>query len=93
MSTIVDIKFYSIWIFVFVKASKKKKARKNLGRKIRLLRKEQDISQEQLAYECGLSRQYISYLESGLKSPTIDTLLSIADAMNVHVKSLLDFEY
>ena len=76
-----------------MKALQKKKARKNLGRKILSLRKIQKISQEQLAYESGLSRQYISYLESGLKSPTLDTLLSIAEAMNVHVKSLLDFEY
>jgi transcriptional regulator with XRE-family HTH domain len=76
-----------------VEVSRKKKARKNLGRKIRSLRKTQQISQEQLAFESGLSRQYISYLESGLKSPTVDTLLTIADAMNVDVKDLLDFKY
>lgn len=72
---------------------RKKKARKKLGKKIHLIRKSQKISQLQLAFESGLSRQYISYLESGLKSPTFDTLLSIADALNVKVKDLIDFEY
>ncbi len=72
---------------------RKKRARKKLGRKIYLLRKSQKISQEQLAFESGLSRQYISYLESGLKSPTFDSLLSIADALNVKVKDILDFDY
>ena len=76
-----------------MEALKKKKARKKLGEKIQKFRKSQKISQVQLAFESGLSRQYISYLESGLKSPTIDTLLSIADALNIHIKELLDFNY
>ena len=93
MSTIVDIYFYSIWTFVAMETPRKKKTRKKLGKKIKELRKQNNISQDQLAFESGLSRQYISYLESGFKSPTIDTLLSIADALNVKVKDLLDFEY
>lgn len=76
-----------------MEASKSKKARKQLGRKIRKLRTEQKISQEQLAFESGLVRQEISYLESGLKNATLDTLLSVAEALDVHVKELLNFEY
>jgi DNA-binding XRE family transcriptional regulator len=93
LSTIVDIKFHSIWNFVSMEEVKKKKAGKKLGKKIQQIRKSQKISQEQLAFESGLSRQYISYLESGLKSPTIDTLLSISEVLNIHVKDLLDFNY
>jgi len=76
-----------------VKASLKIKARKKLGREIASHRKTQKITQAQLAFESGLSRQYISYLEAGLKSPTLDTLVSIAEVMGIHVKELLDFEY
>jgi transcriptional regulator with XRE-family HTH domain len=72
---------------------KKKKVRTSLGKKIRSLRKSQKISQAQLAFESGLSRQYISYLESGIKSPTVDVLLSIAEVLNVHLKELVDFKY
>jgi transcriptional regulator with XRE-family HTH domain len=71
----------------------KKKVRKNLGKRIRLLRKLQKTSQAQLAFESGLSRQYISYLGSGIKSPTIDALLSIAEVFGIHLKELLDFTY
>ena len=78
---------------MLVNLSRKKKANRSLGKKIRQVRNAQKISQEQLAFECGLSRPYISYLESGLKSPTFETLLSIAEAMNIHVKDLMDFEY
>jgi DNA-binding XRE family transcriptional regulator len=93
MSTIVDTLFLRIWTFVFVKALQKKKVRTKLGKKISAIRKAQKISQAQLAFESGLSRQYISYLESGLKSPTLDTLVAIADVMGIHVRQLLDFEY
>lgn len=86
----MDIYFFSIWTFVSVKTPKKK-ARKQLGAKIRQLRKAQKISQAQLAFECGLSRQEISYLESGLQNVTLDTLLSIAAILDVRVKDLLDF--
>lgn len=93
MSTIVDILFHTNMNFAPMEASKKKKVRKLLGKKIRKLRTTQKISQAQLAFESGLVRQEISYLESGLKNATLDTLLSIADALDVHVKELLDFEY
>ena len=93
MSTIVDKLFLGIWTFAYVKTLLKKKVSKKLGKKISTLRKAQKISQAQLEFECGLSRQYISYLESGLKSPTIDSLVSIADVMGIQVKQLLDFEY
>jgi transcriptional regulator with XRE-family HTH domain len=72
---------------------KQKRVSKKLGKKIQQYRKAQKISQKQLAFESGLSRQYISYLESGLKSPTVDTLLSISEVLNIHVKELLDFSY
>lgn len=39
------------------------------------------ISQEELAGKCGLDRTYISLLERGKRSPTINTLFSIADAL------------
>jgi transcriptional regulator with XRE-family HTH domain len=76
-----------------VEAIRRKKARKNLWKQIRKLRISQKISQAQLAFESGLSRQQISYLESGLKNATFDTLLSIAETLDVNLKDLLDFDY
>lgn len=36
-----------------------------------------------LAAESGLSQQMISYVERGMRSPTLDTLLRIAAALDV----------
>lgn len=36
-----------------------------------------------LATESGLSQQMISYVERGMRSPTLDTLLRIAAVLNV----------
>jgi transcriptional regulator with XRE-family HTH domain len=41
------------------------------------------ISMTKLATESGLSQQMISYVERGMRSPTLDTLLRIAAALDV----------
>jgi transcriptional regulator with XRE-family HTH domain len=41
------------------------------------------LKQEQLSFRAGLSRPYISQLERDLKSPTVETLFRICDALNV----------
>jgi transcriptional regulator with XRE-family HTH domain len=47
------------------------------------------MTQEQLSFRAGLSRPYISELERDLKSPTIDTLFLICDALNVSAADLV----
>jgi transcriptional regulator with XRE-family HTH domain len=60
-----------------------------LGDAIRERRESLNLSQEELAFECGLHRTYISQLERGLKSPTVRTLLLIADALKIAPDELL----
>lgn len=48
------------------------------------------LSQEALAEHADVHRTYISQLERGLKSPTLDTLNRIALAMNTDLVSLLE---
>ena len=67
--------------------------KKKLGKRIRELRKLQKISQAQLAFEAGVRREAIIFIESGVQNPTTETLIGIADALNVHVRELFDFEY
>jgi transcriptional regulator with XRE-family HTH domain len=40
------------------------------------------LTQEQLSFRAELSRPYVSQLERGLKSPTVDTLFRICDALD-----------
>jgi transcriptional regulator with XRE-family HTH domain len=51
------------------------------GRVLRELREQADLSQEQLATMAGLHRTYISILERGKRSPTLDTIAVLARAL------------
>ena len=54
-----------------------------LGRIIAAKRKKLELTQEQLADECGTARNYIGELERGEKQPTITTLFALAEALQV----------
>ena len=62
---------------------------KSFGSRLRFLRKEHNISQEKLAELSGLHRPYISSLEQGFRNPTIATLYSIANALNIDISYLV----
>ncbi len=59
-----------------------------LGDKIKQLRLQCDLTQEELANRCELSKGYISQLENDLTSPSIATLSDILTALG---SSLKDF--
>lgn len=52
-------------------------------------REELDFSMSYLAERAGLSQQTISYIERGLRDPSVDSLLRIAEAMEVDASELL----
>ena len=60
-----------------------------LGEEIRKARKGAGLTQEDLAFKAGVSRNYVSLLELGEKSPTVDTLMRICNAMGVKASVLL----
>ncbi|MEW6586935.1 MAG: helix-turn-helix transcriptional regulator [Nitrospirota bacterium] len=53
------------------------------GKALKKLREDRGISQEELAYESGYHRTYISQLERGQKSPSMQTIFQLASALNV----------
>ena len=63
--------------------------RRIVGARIRELRLSQDLSQEALALESGLSRNMIIGLEWGKKSIAYERLWDIADALEVSMEELL----
>lgn len=65
-------------------------ARKQLGRRIRQLRKESGFSQEQLADLCGLHRTYIGAIERAEQNVSIDNIGKIAKALKVKTSQLID---
>lgn len=59
------------------------------GTALREQRKRKRLSQDQLAYEAGLDRTYISLLELGQRSPTLDTMHMLATALGIKVSTLV----
>ena len=57
-----------------------------LGEKIRNLRLSCDLTQEELADRCELTKGYISQLENDLTSPSIATLIDILSALGTDLK-------
>lgn len=58
-------------------------------KKIKLLRKEKKITLTELGKQTGYSASFISQIERGLNSPSLEALRKIADALGVSVASLL----
>ena len=59
---------------------------------IRLLREErerQNISGKELARRCGLNQSTISLTDRGLRKPTLETLLRMADVLEVRLGDIL----
>lgn len=56
---------------------------------IRKLRKELDISQEDLAEKCGLHRTYVGAIERSERNITLQTLEKLADSLGVSPLDLL----
>ena len=50
---------------------------------LREARNKAGISQEELAERAGLHRTYISQLERGLKSPSLDVIVALARGLRV----------
>lgn len=64
----------------------------NIGAKIKLLRKEKKITQEELAEYLHISSQAISKWETGASSPDIDLLPKLAIFFGTSLDHLLDFD-
>lgn len=60
-----------------------------IGDIIRQRRIARGLTQEGLADACGIHRTYVSILERGLKSPTVDVLCDVAVALGVTGSQIL----
>lgn len=61
------------------------------GMKVKEIRARQKISQEELAFRCGLSKNYISDIERGTRNISLQSVEKIARGFNVQVKELFTF--
>jgi transcriptional regulator with XRE-family HTH domain len=60
-----------------------------LGKRILTIRKENDLTQDELAEICSVTRQTISNWENGKSYPDIDTLVLLSDSFGVSLDAML----
>lgn len=65
---------------------------KQVGARIRELRKAKGLSQEDLAEMIDSSNSYVGHVERGERNVTLHTLDKIAQALKVEVKELLAYQ-
>ena len=60
------------------------------GERVRQLRKQKDISQEEFAYRANLHRTYIGMIERAEKNITLLNIEKIAKALDVTIKEIFE---
>jgi len=67
--------------------------KKQIGNRVRELRKEKNISQEKFATRCGIDRHYMSDIECGKRNLSMFTLDIIITAFNCGYEHFFCTEY
>ena len=65
--------------------------KKQLGQHIAKLRKKAGFTQERFAEKTDYSTEFISFVERGINSPSLDGCDRIAKALGIKLKDLFDF--
>ncbi|OGF01649.1 MAG: hypothetical protein A2509_03235 [Candidatus Edwardsbacteria bacterium RIFOXYD12_FULL_50_11] len=63
------------------------------GQKIRQLRKQQGISQEELGFKANLHSTHIGMIERGVKNISIETIEKLSAALGISISLLFDDDY
>jgi len=66
---------------------------KRFGQRLKELRKEKHLTQEDLAFGVGVDRSYMGFVERGERNPTLEKIGKMAKTLKIKLKELFDFEY
>ena len=61
----------------------------SFGRVLKRLRQNHGLSQEELGFRSGYHRTYISLLERGLKSPSLNTIFDLAKTLEISPSEMI----
>jgi transcriptional regulator with XRE-family HTH domain len=65
------------------------KLRAIVARNLRVLRKQKGLSQEELAHQAGINRNYVGQIEREEKSPTLDVVEKLSGPLGISAATLL----
>ena len=68
------------------------KLQKDIGKRIREIRNQRDVSLSTLSANCHMDKPNLSKLETGKTNPTLYMLKRIADYFEISLSELLDFD-
>lgn len=78
--------------YIFPEGGQRSVNQTKIGMFFKELRKEKELTQEQLAEQFGVSRRTVSRWETGSNMPDLDILIEMADYYEVELRELLDGE-
>lgn len=70
------------------KFKKTKASYSSIGQRIKYLRESRNLTQKQLAQLSKVSQATVAHVEKSTKDPSVETLLKIADSLDIHVAAL-----
>ena len=64
------------------------KLRAIVARNLRVLRKQNGLTQEELAFQAGINRNYVGQIEREEKSPTVDVIEKLTAVLDISAEQL-----
>jgi len=65
--------------------------RRDFGNRIKAIRLDRKLTQEEFAELVGISVDFLSLIERGVNSPSFEVLERMADRLDLQVRELFDF--
>jgi transcriptional regulator with XRE-family HTH domain len=66
--------------------------RKNFGQRLKALRQQAGLTQEQLAEAADISVDFLSLVERGINAPSFENLERLAKVLGIPVRELFNFD-
>lgn len=64
----------------------------NFGEMVRKKRRQAELSQEELAEKLGIHRTYMSFIERGIRNPSLLMVFKISRALKIKLPDLFEFD-
>ena len=80
------------YIINILHGSKNMNIKEKVGKRIKYLRNQIGVSQEELADKAGIDRTYITSVECGKRNVSIVNIEKIANALDVTLSKLFEFD-